>query len=370
MKNMKRLLVLSFVLFGFITLAQEYDLSEAENRLLVKLEALRIAETDQDKKLANEDFKSDLAAVLENKSTFSHPFSSLTSVGFIDSKDGLVRIINWNVEQADQTQRYYAFVQHFDKRKKELTVTELKEDVFGLKQPDDIIDAENWYGALYYKIIPIEKGSRTLYTILGWDGNTTMSNYKLVDVMYINGHSVKFGSPIFKIGKETKKRVFYEHSEKVTMLLRYEDDRERIMMDHLSPETPTMKGYYSFYVPDMSYDAFVFEDSKWVLKEDVIGVNSHEDQEKLEIMAQDPKSGKLVKKKIENTWQDPSNPNAPAGGNEHVAITPETQIKEDVKDNEPTSNEPKIDKRDKRDPSESSIFGDMKKQKKKRSKRN
>lgn len=368
MKYMKKFILFSFVLLGYSALAQDYNVSEAENRLLGKLETLRNAETDQSKKSANEDFKSDLAAVLEHKSSFSHPFSSLTSVGFIDSKDGLVRIINWNVEQADQSQRYFGFVQHFDKRKKELTVTELKEDVFGLRQPDDVIDAENWYGALYYKIIPVKKGSRTMYTVLGWDGNTTMSNIKLIDAMYINGRSVKFGSPIFKVGKETHKRVFYEHSEKVTMVLRYEDDRERIMMDHLSPETPTMKGHPSFYVPDLSYDAFVFEDNKWVLKEDVIGVNSNPEAEKREIMTMDQKTGKLVKKKIDNTWQDPSNANAPAGGNEHVAITPESQGKEEKEAN-PASNEPKVDKRDKRDPSESSIFGDMKKKKKKRRRR-
>ena len=365
---MKNLLFFSFVFIGISAFAQDYSILQSEDRLLAKLETLRSAESDQDKVVANEAFKSDLAAVLEHKESFDHPFPLLTSVGFIDSKDKMVRIINWNVEQDDKSQRYFGFVQHFDKRKKELTVTELKEDAFGVKQPEDVVGAESWYGALYYKIIPVKKGSRTIYTVLGWDGNTTMSNIKLIDAMYINGRTVKFGSPIFKIGKETKKRIFYEHSEKVTMVLRYEGDRERIMMDHLSPEAPTMKGYYSFYVPDLSYDAFVFEDKKWVLKEDVIGVNAHDNAEKREIMTKDPKTGRLVKKKIDNTWQDPSNSSAPAGGNEHVAITPETQIN-DQKEVDPKSNEPKIDKRDKRDPSQSSIFGDMKKKKKKRRKR-
>ena len=366
---MKNFLVFSFVFLGISAFAQDYDVTKAENRLLMKLETLRSASTDQEKVSANEDFKSDLAAVLEYEESFDHPFLSLTSVGFIDSKDKMVRIINWNIEQDDKSQRYYGFVQHYDKRKKSLSVTELKEEVFGLQQPDGIIEAKNWYGALYYQIIPVKKGSRTIYTVLGWDGNTTMSNIKLIDAMYINGHSVKFGSPIFKIGKETKKRVFYEHSEKVTMTLRYEAGRDRIMMDHLSPEAPTMKGYYSFYVPDLSYDAFIFENNKWILKEDVIGVNNHDSKEKRTVHTMDPKTGKLVKIKIENTWQNPSDPNAPAGGSEHVAVTPESQAN-DEKSTDPKSNEPKVDKRDKRDPSDLSIFGDMKKKKKKRRRRN
>ncbi|MDG1333553.1 MAG: hypothetical protein P8P74_14550 [Crocinitomicaceae bacterium] len=365
---MKRFLVFSFLFLSAGAFAQDYDVNRAEDRLFTKLEELRSAENNEAKELANKEFKSDLAAVLEHKESFDHPFSLLSTVGFIDSKDKMVRIINWNVEQDDKTQRYYAFVQHFDKRKKELSVTELKEDVWGIKQPDEVVTADQWYGALYYKIIPVKKGSKTIYTVLGWDGNTTLSNIKLIDAMYINGRSVKFGSPIFKVGKETKKRMFYEHSEKVTMTLQYESGRDRIMMDHLSPETPTMKGYYSFYVPDLSYDAFVFEDKKWVLKEDVIGVNNRPRDEKIEVLTKDPKTGKLVKRKIDNTWQDPSNPGAPAGGNEHVAITPETQ-KKDEESKESNSNEPKVDKRDKRDPSESSIFGDMNKKKKKRRRR-
>ncbi len=367
--NMKRLILLSFVCIGLSAIAQDYDVTRAENRLFQKLETLRNATNDQEKKEANEAFKSDLAAVLEHKESFSHPFASLTTVGFIDSPDKMVRIINWNVEQDDKSQRYYGFVQHFDKRKKELDVTELKEDVFGIKQPEEVLDAANWYGALYYKIIPVKKGSRTIYTVLGWDGNTSMSNIKLIDAMYVNGKSVKFGSPIFKIGKETKKRLFYEHSEKVTMTLRYEENRDRIMMDHLSPESPSMKGYYSFYVPDLSYDALVFDKKKWVLKEDVIGVNSHSDDEKQVVMTKDPRTGKLVKRKIDTSWQDPSNPGAPAGGNEHVAVTPESQENEEGKSDVEKSNAPKVNKRDKRDPSQLSTFGDMKKKKRRKRKR-
>lgn len=367
---MKKALIFSFVFLGLSSYAQTFDIVKEEAKLFDLLETLRSADNDADKSSSNNAFKSALASVLTHEESFSHPFTLLSSVGFIDSQDKLVRIINWNVEQSDKSQRYYGFVQHMDKRGKELNVTELVEDVYGIKQPDDIVDAASWYGALYYKIIPIKKGSRTIYTVLGWDGNTAMSNIKLIDAMYINGRSVKFGSPVFKIGKETKKRLFYEHSEKVTMVLSYETDRKRIMMDHLSPESPTMIGYYSFYVPDLSYDAFEFEDSKWVLKEDVIGVNSHESQEKREIITKDPKTGKLVKKKIDNKWQDPSDANTPAGGNEHVAVTPEGQETKTVKDRDPKNTEPAVDKRDKRTPSESSIFGDMNKKKKRRRKKN
>ena len=365
MKNMKRVILLVLVSLSLGVNAQTYDIAQAETRLFTLLETLRNSTTDADKSTNNAAFKTELQEVLKHSESFEHPFSTLSSVGFINSSDKLVRIINWNVEQEDKSQRYFGFVQHYDKRDKILEVTELVEDVFGLAQPDDVVDASTWYGALYYKIIPVKKGNRTIYTVLGWDGNSTVSNIKLVDAMYINGSSVKFGSPIFKVGKEIKKRLFYEHSEEVTMVLRYEDDRNRIMMDHLSPESPSLKGYYSFYVPDLSYDALKYEDSKWVLHEDVVGVNAHESEETT-VYTKDPKTGKLVKRKIKNDWEDPSDAAAPAGGNEHVAATPEETVKPE-KSNEPKEKSQKGDKKDKRDPSELSIYNGIKK--KKRNKR-
>ena len=64
------------------------------------------------------------------------------------------------------------------------------------------------------------------------------------------------------------------------MSLKYESDRERIIFDHLSPESPSMKKFRSFYVPDMSYDAYILEDGKWILNEDVIGVNKGNGEKK------------------------------------------------------------------------------------------
>lgn len=345
--------------------AQTYDIARAETRLFSLLETLRNSATDADKSSNNSAFKTELKEVLKHTESFDHPFTTLNSVGFINSSDKLVRIVNWNVEQDDKSQRYFGFVQHYDKRGNILEVTELVEDVFGLAQPDDIVDASSWYGALYYKIIPVKKGSRTIYTVLGWDGNSTVSNIKLVDAMYINGSSVKFGSPIFKVGKEIKKRLFYEHSEEVTMVLRYEDDRKRIMMDHLSPESPSLKGYYSFYVPDLSYDALKYEDSKWVLHEDVIGVNDSKESDEITVYTKDPKSDKLVRRKLKNDWEDPSDAAAPAGGNEHVAASPEESAKSEKSD-EPKIKAPKGDKKDKRDPSELSIYDGIKKSKRKK----
>ena len=166
------------------------------------------------------------------------------------------------------------------------------------------------------------------------------------------------------MGKETKKRVFFEHSKKTSMFLNYEPHRERIMMDHLSPESPALKQFRSYYVPDMSYDAFVYEGKKWVLQEDVIGINDNMvSTQKQEVTVMNS-NGQLEKRTVKTQWKNPEDMTAPAGGSEHVAVTPEMEANE-VTEPQKTDHEKELDKRvkkrDKRDPSELSILGDKKK---------
>lgn len=354
------LLAVSFQSFG----QEDTSMVNRENHLATLLNDLRAAENDEEKSERNFAFKSYLNETLKSESAFTYPFKKLTTVGFIDSPDGTLRIINWNVEQADQTQKYFCFLIH--KNKKKIELSELTDNSFMLPpRPDGILEADNWYGALYYKIIPIEKGSKTMYTLLGWDGNNSMSTIKLVDVLYFSGDNPKLGSPIFKTKDETFKRVFYEHSKKTTMSLKYEENYSRIIFDHLSPEAPNLTGFYSFYVPDLSYDAFVLEGSKWILNEDVIGVNKATDGSN-DVFVKNERTGKVEKKEIKNKWENPEDKNAPGGGSEHIAVTPET----DQQNSKATSEElnKKVNKKDKRDPSNlNSTLGNNKNKRKRKS---
>lgn len=348
-----------------LVIGQENDsLKIVENRLVSLLSELRSAKNNEDRLAKNEVFKNELATALQIPESFTYPFGKLKTVGIIDSPDKLLRIVNWNIEMDDKSHQYTCFVLQIEKRTQELVFHELKDNSFGMPtQPDGILAENEWYGALYYRIIPVEKSGKTIYTLLGWDYYAQMSQVKLIDALYFTGKTLKLGSPIFKVGKEMKKRVFYEHSKKATMYLNYEADRKRIMMDHLSPETPGMNKFRSYYVPDLSYDAFYFEGGKWVLHEDVIGVNKAQEK-KQTVYVKNEKTGKLEEKEIKTKWEDPSNPDAPAGSSVHVVVTPEEAVDKD-KDKDEKSSEPKVNKRDKRDPSQLSTIGSSKKKRKK-----
>jgi len=365
---MKAFISIAAFLLVANTFGQTTDLAAVEAQLETLLADLRAADNDADKASRNTTFKIELEKALQDPSALSYPFASLTTVGFIDSPDGKMRIVNWNIEQDDFSQLYNCFILHQGDRKGEYNVTELKDVSFGMPlQPTEIIGSGEWYGALYYKIIPIEKSGKTLYTVLGWDYFSSMSQLRVIDVIYFTGKTVKLGSPIFKVGKETHKRMLYEHSKKAGMALQYDEQRERIIFDHLSPESPSMAGFKSFYVPDMTYDAFVLENGKWVLREDVIGTNPEHEEDKQYIYVQNEKTGKVEKKLVKTKWINPSDPDAPAGTSEHVSVTQESVDANEIEEVE-KNDAPKIDKRDKRDPSNVSFYKDVNKKKKRRRK--
>jgi hypothetical protein len=296
---MKNVIPFLIILISFSAAAvEDSTFVNREKKLSVLLDSLRSAKDDLQKEEKNLEFKTYLYETLQLEGAFSYPFSNLKTVGFIDSPDRQLRIINWNIELDDQTQKYYCFLMHLDEKKKNVELSELidNSDPFN-PRPTEILEANQWYGALYYKIIPVDKGSKTVYTVLGWDGNTASSNIKLIDVLYFTGNTPKLGSPIFKNSEGTFKRMFYEHSEKATMSLKYEEQYKRIIFDHLMPESPNLKGFYSFYVPDLSLDAFVLSSNKWIFKEDVIGINK-ENKEETDVYVLNSKTNTVEKRAL------------------------------------------------------------------------
>lgn len=333
---MKRFLFTLFILTSFSGLAQ-FDASARENELAALLDALRNAKTDSAKTIANANFDRLMEQTLSEPTVFDLNFTKLNSVGIIDSPDGLVRIVNWNVELADQVQKYNGYVITRTSVSKEARVIKLNyaPDIYNPK-PTEVVDGENWYGALYYQIIPFNNGSKDSYILLGWNGAGMNSNMKLIDVMSFSAKGVKFGQSIFKTKDATLKRVFFEHSSQCVMSLKYEPEYNRIIFDHLSPESPSMVGFYEYYVPDMSYDAYVFGGNKLVLKEDVIGINK---KDPTVIMATkiDPKTDEVVLEEVDNKWINPSAEN-PSEQNVHIAALPEGVTAEDIEKAEKKEN--------------------------------
>lgn len=354
-------LFLFSVLAGFSFAQNDSIFAQKEKQLVEYLGALRSAKNDLEKETANQKFKTYLFETIKLNGAIDYPFSGLKSMGSIKSPDNSFRLFNWNIEQDDETHKYYCYVLRFDDRKKDWKIIELIDNSMMLPpQPEDVLDENMWYGALYYKIIPFEKSGKTIYTLLGYDANNNMSHTKLIDVMSFSGSHVKLGSPVFKMDDQLLKRVFFEHSKKCVMSLNYDETRKKIVFDHLSPESPSMEGFREFYVPDMSYDALVINGNKWTLEKDVVSVNPK--PSKPLVYRHQNEKGEIVEEEIKRkTWIDPSNPNAPAGGNVHTATMPTEETQTGTKDN--SKSQPSLPSSKKNRKQKSAIGGSLQKKK-------
>jgi hypothetical protein len=217
----------------------------------------------------NEEFKNVLQEAISNKEIFNYPFDSLSKFMSTEiSPDGSFRIFNWNIELSNQRQHYECWI--LMKNLTLLKLTDFKNEIPEIEYAS--LDANSWYGALYYSIIPKERKNKTVYTLLGWDGNNMFSNKKIIESMTISKkNKIQFGVPIFKYPSgKTKKRVIFQYSKQSYMSLKHRQARKQdyLVFDHLMPPSPHLKEFADWYVTDLSFDAFQWNENQWDFKRD------------------------------------------------------------------------------------------------------
>lgn len=201
---------------------------------------------------------------LKKTESFSYPFSSLKNVGIISSDDNKLRIITWNLPYSDRTHKYFGFIQ-YKESKKSYDFYPLKDKSESIKNAEyAILNNEYWYGALYYKIIVNKSKGNTYYTLLGADLNTLLTKKKIIDILCLDKDGLPvFGAKVFKNRKTPITRVIFEFNAQTNMTLTYDQEKDIIIYDHLSPSKPSLERQFEFYGPDFSYDGLKFERGIW-----------------------------------------------------------------------------------------------------------
>ena len=265
----------------------------------------------------------------------NYDFGSLDSMYIVTSDDGKLRIITWHILNEDHTHDYFGIVQSYSERHEEYIVYELHDISDKIKQPEyEMFRDGDWFGALYYDIIKVERSmnfiqdllgnSRTYYTLLGWNGNNLKTDFKLIDVAYLRSNGdITFGHSLFRTRDRRLKRIMFEYSDRIAMSMKYEkqymiikdeekekssrrrrtkrkppdvsnrdndfEAQEREEKEEKEPELvpkkmivfprliykrPELKGIPSQRVPHPEdFAAFVFEDGRWTYYDNVDALN-------------------------------------------------------------------------------------------------
>lgn len=276
MKTISALILFSALTAGWAQAkeptAVSEDLRTLETEMAGFFDAVRSAKTDTERLAYHDSLRVLTASMLSFPESFTYGFPKLTSMAVLTSDDGLFRIFNWNIPKDDNTHTYGCFFMWKSERRKtsELhwsELTPIREN--GASLVNTYMTPEKWKGALYYEIVTVSQKKDTYYLLLGWDGANGVINRKIIEAVTFNGDKVRLGAPVFKVDKGSPKRFIMEYSEEVMASLRYRKSEKRIVFDHLAPRAPGLEGNPAFYGPDLTFDAFVLENGKWVFQQNV-----------------------------------------------------------------------------------------------------
>lgn len=225
-------------------------------------EALRLS--------ANYTFIKTLVQLLKSPNSFNRSLDSLNMIAIKLSPDRSFRLFSWHLKLDDGSYRYYGAIQ-LNTPDGSLNLKPLVDKSPTLEKPENTIgDNNQWYGAQYYDIIPLD-GLPDHYILLGWRGSTPEVSEKVIEILKLTPQHISFGMALFKGGAVDKQitRVIYRYNAQVSMLLKYEKPNQQIIMDHLAPSDPAYVGEFKYYGPDMSYDVWKIKKDHLQLLEDL-----------------------------------------------------------------------------------------------------
>lgn len=233
-------------------------------------EVIRSARNDSMADAASLRMEQLMTTAYRGASQIGAPLDSLPYLGQISSDDGEVRLLNWNTLRPDGTMGYHCVVLHRDaKGVVQATVLHDSTDLADENMETRRLMPDAWYGALYYRVVTARHRKKAYYLLIGWDGKDNLSSRKVVEVLSLMKGKALLGEPIIRVDRKPKHRVIFEYAEDVTMFLNFDEKMKMVVMDHLAPKEPYLKGNYQFYGPDMSHDGLVFEKGRWVYVPDV-----------------------------------------------------------------------------------------------------
>jgi hypothetical protein len=207
---------------------------------------------------------------LQVKNSFYYPFDSVQGVSKLYAPDSSFRILTWNVTFSPYYSRQRGAIQirTSDGSLKLFPLRDVSE--FTGDPMDSTRTKSNWIGAVYYDIAKTTYNGKNFYTLIGYDYNSVMSSKKWIEVMSFD----KSGEPVFgenkffsyekdSIRKQPAYRYSLEYKKQARAILQYDPELKLILIDHLISENDQPDNRWT-YVPDGDYEAFTWQNGKWV----------------------------------------------------------------------------------------------------------
>ena len=215
-----------------------------------------------------------LKTMLKTQGTFSYPFNKLkNSIGILNAPDNSFRIYNWEIIRGTVERRYYGVIQKNDGSF--IPLVDVSDQIIRGAE-DSVFFGNRWMGCLYYNMVQKSIGGQQVYFLLGWNGNATNSERKIIDAFGFNpqGQS-QFGAPVFtSLERGVRKnpmRFILEYQKGSKVSLNYDKELDQIIFDHCESQIGDPAKKYT-YLPDGTYDGFTWDGQQWKMAENIVQI--------------------------------------------------------------------------------------------------
>lgn len=221
-------------------------------------------------------FVNKLKDALSVPQSFTYPFDSLaTHINIIKSDDGAFRIFNWAMPANEMSMRYYGAIQLPSAGAPKLYGLVDYSSQIQKGASDSILTGGRWFGAIYYRVMPITVNGEPAYTLFGLNAGNVSSTRKIMDVLYFTPQGPVFGAPVFGVRSPDTKaqavRFVLEYKKGVQVGLNWNEERQAVVYDRLESETNDPSRRYT-YVPTGQYDGFRWQNGMWTMVKDLIPI--------------------------------------------------------------------------------------------------
>ena len=235
----------------------------------MQLHALTLIQSN----LASERFTADstftkmLVRSLKTKNSFYYPFDSLFTISKLYAPDSSFRIYTWQLIINDDIVRQHGAIQMKtdDGSLKLIPLIDKSDNT--QKIMDTIGNNFGWMGAVYYNIVLNNFENKNYYTLLGYDEYNIRSTRKFIEVIHFENGVPIFGGNFFDFHNDSlmpknPARYVYEFKKEAGPRLRFDDEMNMIIMEHLISETNEPKKKWTL-IGDGDYEGFKWEKGKW-----------------------------------------------------------------------------------------------------------
>lgn len=271
---MYQLLLSIFFAIAFASISGGIQAQISRAELAFYCDAMANTIDGKNRQYAYDKFIPAFERILYSDGSFEDDFSDLKWVSVKYSEDKTFRVITIQLVDSMNLHHYSGYLQLSNGKIYQLNNVRKKDRDMEFQQ----MNVEEWYGALYYNIMQVDRAGKPFYLLFGYDGNNGKTKRKILDVLSFEEGLPIFGAEIIKEKHEgardlLRNRIILEYAADANVNLNYNPGLNAIIHDFLVPRMDFHERDEYAMVPDGTYVAYEW-DGNFLVKIEMLPIEA------------------------------------------------------------------------------------------------